>query len=161
MNVRELEVCRDHSGAHAEVALIEPEVGRDDLSVAVETLDLTRLSEKDVVPAPIRSPAFARGFPSEMGIRIIDASVVLDLVLVVEGRGIGVALSPECLDKAVPLLDGLGREKHLALALSNNVDDLALEPGLVLFGKPVDALVRGGARREDHDPQKREDCSHL
>ncbi len=69
--------------------------------------------------------------------------------------------SPECLDEAVPLLDGLEREKHLTLALVNNVDDLTLEPGLVLFGKPVDALVRGGERREDHNPQKRQDCSHL
>ena len=122
------------------VALVEPEFARDHFVVAVEGVPLAGLAEQDVVAAPVRPPPFAEGVPAQVLVRVFDPAVVLVLELVLGGRRVGIAFLPEDLDEPGPLLEGLEAEKHVLLAVGDDVDHLFFEPLAVVVPQTFDLL---------------------
>ena len=152
-----LEEQQVEEGRHAQarLALIEPELGGHELRVALVALDLPLLAEKDVVAAAVGAPALPEGLPPVILIGVVDAAIVLYLVLVLRRRGIRVALAPEGLDEAVALLHRPEIEEHVALAVGDDVEHVALQPGAMLLGELLHPVV-GASRRCDEERDERE-----
>ena len=119
--------------------------------------DLIRRSMNDVDPAPIGHPARLSAGKALVGVG--DPPVVLFLVLVDGGPQVRVAPAPELLDELLLLLHGAEVVEHVQLFIGDDVDDVLLEPFLVvvlllfLENGPVVPLLLFGLNREQDQKQ--------
>ena len=90
-------------------------------------------------------------FPTKMAVGIFEPAIMLDLELVLGGGEIGISFSPEGLNEAVALFERAQRQENLSFTFGDDVDDVALDPELVLGGELVDALIGGSERRQDRE----------
>jgi hypothetical protein len=110
------------------IALIEPNLGRHHFIRTVIGLAFIWLSENDVVASSVGTPPRSRGFPAQHFVCMLYPAVVLGPELVFQGHAIGIASLPERIDEPDSSLHGLEIEKELALFVSDDVDDLFLDP---------------------------------
>ena len=129
---------------------VEPEFGRVEPRDGGERLALVRLPELDVDPPPVRQPAGNRALPPENGVRVLDALVVLDAELVLRGQRLGVAPRPEGGDERLAFGLRLEPFESVFLPVADDVDDLVLEPLLVLVRKRK-AVLGGGEAGDGQD----------
>jgi len=132
-----LEEQEIETGLEAEVVLVlvEPALGRIDALRSGEALDVVRLSQDDVDPAPVGLPAGKRRRPPEILVGMVEPPVVFLLERVLLRPGVGVPVAPERLDKEVPLTVGLKLEKDVPFERLDDVDDLLVESFLIGRGK--------------------------
>ena len=114
----------------------------------------------DVNAAPIGHPARLSTGKALVGIR--DPPVVFFLVLVDGRPQVRVAPAPELLDELLLLLHGAQAVEHVQLFIGDDVDDVLLEPFLVVIlllfleNGLVVPLLLFGLNREQNQKQRKQ-----
>ena len=84
-----------------------------------------------------------------------EPPVVLGVELVLDGRSVRIAFSPERFDEPRARLQRLDAEKRFPFGIGDDVDDFFFEPLAVLGREAIEPLV--SRQRREHEAAERRD----